>query len=196
MKPLFTLLALSLLAGCSAGMNEDFSCSGIDGIDGCVSMTEVNQMADSGQFQTDSQGITDFFKSSESQAAYNNSDIKIVLRQGSDFDTYIKDNPTAFTPSHVQLIKRFPEAKMAGFSCAMIRAGSTVTFHRLFVDPWSIALYSSDPRHYEYCEQLMHNGAPLLDAIEETAWKFYPTEMASFEKIKTLYHKEKTHDAS
>lgn len=56
MKPLFTLLALSLLAGCSAGMNEDFSCSGIDGIDGCVSMTEVNQMADSGQFQTDSQG--------------------------------------------------------------------------------------------------------------------------------------------
>lgn len=149
-----------------------------------------------GSFATVTQGITDFFKSSESQAAYNNSDIKIVLRQGSDFDTYIKDNPTAFTPSHVQLIKRFPEAKMAGFSCAMIRAGSTVTFHRLFVDPWSIALYSSDPRHYEYCEQLMHNGAPLLDAIEETAWKFYPAEMASFEKIKTLYHKEKTHDAS
>ncbi|HIF9187010.1 TPA: type IV secretion system protein VirB4, partial [Photobacterium damselae] len=44
-----------------------------------------------GSFATVTQGITDFFKSDESQAAFNNSDIKVILRQGSDFDTFIKE---------------------------------------------------------------------------------------------------------
>ncbi|HIF9442144.1 TPA: type IV secretion system protein TraC [Photobacterium damselae] len=148
-----------------------------------------------GSFATVTQGITDFFKSDESQAAFNNSDIKVILRQGSDFDTFIKENPTAFDPVHVRLIKRFPTAKEAGFSCAMIQAGSTVTFHRLFVDPWSIALYSTEPKEYEYCERLTQNGVPLLDAIEQTAWHFYPDNMTTFEAIKENYYQENTSHA-
>ncbi|MGR5464872.1 type IV secretion system protein TraC [Photobacterium damselae] len=143
-----------------------------------------------GSFATVTQGITDFFKSDESQAAYNNSDIKIILRQSTDFVKYIKENPDAFDPFHVRLIKAFPEAKKAGFSCAMIQAGSTITFHRLFVDPWSIALYSTDPKHYEYCEQLMKRGIPLLDAIEKTAWQFFPDEMNQFKEIKAQYEQD------
>ncbi|MGR5116269.1 type IV secretion system protein TraC [Photobacterium damselae] len=144
-----------------------------------------------GSFATVTQGITDFFKSDESQAAYNNSDIKIILRQSTDFDKYVKENPSAFDAVHVQLIKKFPEAKRAGFSCAMIQAGSTITFHRLFVDPWSIALYSTDPQHYEYCEQQTLIGTPLLEAIDKTAWHFFPDEMTQFEEIKSHYEEEK-----
>ena len=147
-----------------------------------------------GSFATVTQGISDFFKSDESQAAYNNSDIKIIMRQGSDFDKFIKANPEAFTPNHVRLIKRFPTAKEAGFSCAMVQAGSTITFHRLFVDPWSIALYSTEPKEYEFCEQLTHQGVPLMEAIEKTAWHFYPKNMTTFEAIKARYRKEQSRE--
>ncbi len=136
-----------------------------------------------GAFATVTQGISDFFKSAESLAAYNNSDIKIVLRQDADFDDFIKDHPTTFNTHHVQLIKQFPSAKISGFSCAMIRAGGSTTFHRLFVDPWSSALYSSDAKHYEFCEQLTAQGVPLLEAIDQTAWHFFPKEMQLFNQI-------------
>lgn len=56
MKILLPIAILPLLFGCAAGMNEDFSCSGIDGISGCVSMTDLNTMVDNGQFNTDHQG--------------------------------------------------------------------------------------------------------------------------------------------
>ncbi|PSW80306.1 type IV conjugative transfer system lipoprotein TraV [Photobacterium damselae] len=56
MKILLPIATVLLLSGCAAGMNEDFSCSGIDGISGCVSMTDLNSMVDDGQFNTDSQG--------------------------------------------------------------------------------------------------------------------------------------------
>ena len=55
MKPLIMAAALAL-TGCSAGMNTDFSCSGIDGIKGCVSLNDINTMVNNGQFATDSQG--------------------------------------------------------------------------------------------------------------------------------------------
>ena len=55
MKPLIMAAALAL-TGCSAGMNTDFSCSGIDGIKGCVSLNDINTMVNDGQFATDSQG--------------------------------------------------------------------------------------------------------------------------------------------
>lgn len=55
MKLFFVMSALAL-TGCTAGMNSDFSCSGIDGIEGCVSLNEMNTMVDNGQFATDSQG--------------------------------------------------------------------------------------------------------------------------------------------
>ena len=76
----------------------------------------------------------------------------------------------------------------------MVQAGSTITFHRLFVDPWSIALYSTDPKEYEFCEQLTHQGVPLMAAIEKTAWHFYPENMTTFEAIKTRYRKEQSRE--
>ncbi len=56
MKPYLLIIAVTALSGCSAGMNNDFSCSGIDGITGCVSLDDVNTMVDNGQFRTNQQG--------------------------------------------------------------------------------------------------------------------------------------------
>lgn len=140
-----------------------------------------------GSFCSVTQGISDFFSSEEAQAAYNNSDIKFILRQGSDFKKFVKENPTAFDPYYVSLISRFQEAKLTGFSSAMIQAGSVTSFHRLFADPWSRALLSTEPSEYEYCEKLHQAGMPLIEAVEKTAWNFYPDEMREFEVIKQQY---------
>ena len=144
-----------------------------------------------GSFACVTQGISDFFKSPEAEAAYNNSDIKMILRQGSDFDKFVKENPTAFDRHVVALIKDFQTAKIAGFSSVMVNAGNTITFHRLFADPWSRALFSTEPVEYEYCETLIHQGVPLDEAVNKTAWHFYPTEMQSFEALKTQYYSDK-----
>ncbi len=140
-----------------------------------------------GSFASVTQGIDDFFRSVEAKAAYNNSDIKLILRQGKGFQDIVKENPNTFDPYHVSLVNRFQEAKLTGFSCAMIQAGSVTTFHRLFADPWSRALFSTEPHEYQHCEQLVHQGIPLLDAVEQTAWHFYPNEMQAFEQIKAEY---------
>ncbi|WIG71287.1 type IV secretion system protein TraC (plasmid) [Photobacterium damselae] len=140
-----------------------------------------------GGFTTVTQGIVDFFASPEATSAYNNSDIKLILRQGDGFDKFVKENPEAFDPMHVNLIKRFPPAGQTGFSCSMLQAGPNITFHRLFVDPWTLSLYSTHPKEYEYCETLLSNGTPLMDAINQTAWHFYGDNMKHFEDIKAQY---------
>lgn len=148
-----------------------------------------------GSFASVTQSITDFFKSEESEAAYNNSDIKLILRQGSSFTKFVEERPTTFDVAHVALVKSFLEAPKTGFSSAMIIAGTQVTFHRLFADPWSRALLSTEPNEYQYCEKLIDSGIPLLDAVDKTAWHFYPDDMAQFETIKAQYLQDKhAHD--
>ncbi|MCD9500561.1 type IV conjugative transfer system lipoprotein TraV [Photobacterium carnosum] len=52
----FSIAALLLLSGCTAGMNDDFSCNAIDGETRCVSMTDINTAVDDGQYRTDHKG--------------------------------------------------------------------------------------------------------------------------------------------
>ncbi|MGR6862805.1 type IV conjugative transfer system lipoprotein TraV [Aliivibrio salmonicida] len=53
---LLRLFPVLLLTGCAAGMGDDFSCSAIDGFEGCVTMNDVHTLADNGRFDTDSKG--------------------------------------------------------------------------------------------------------------------------------------------
>ncbi len=136
-----------------------------------------------GSFCTVTQGVGDFFANAEAKAAFNSSDIHITLRQGDGFNNFIKENPNQFTPFEQKMIKSFPRASDAGHSCLMLKAGSTTTFHRIFADPWSRSMLSTEPKEYEYCETLMRQGIPLMEAIEQTAQHFYPKEMLKFSQL-------------
>lgn len=138
-----------------------------------------------GSFCTVTQGIKDFFANPEAEAAYNNSDIHITLRQGEGFNNFLQEHPTKFTPYEQQVIKDFEKSGVAGYSCAMIKAGGHTSFHRLFTDPFTRACLSTEPHEFEYCEARMNEGIPLMDAIELTAAHFYGDEIKEFEaKIK------------
>ena len=136
-----------------------------------------------GSFATVTQGMKDFFANAEAEAALNSSDIHITLRQGDGFGDFLNKHPDHFSPFEQSMIKSFPRADAAGHSCIMLKAGGLVSFHRIFADPWSRAMLSTEPKEFEYCENLIKGGIPLLDAIELTAQHFYPDDMARFDAI-------------
>lgn len=135
-----------------------------------------------GSFCTVTQGIIDFFANEEARASYDNSDIHMVLRQGDGFDKFLTDNPKAFCEADERIIKSFPRASDAGYSCIRIKAGGHISYHRMFSDPFSRACLSTEPHEFEYCEKLMNQGMPLMDAINATAEHFYGPEIVAFER--------------
>ncbi|ANN29135.1 TPA: type IV secretion system protein TraC [Vibrio vulnificus] len=134
-----------------------------------------------GSFCTVTQGIIDFFANEEARASYDNSDIHMVLRQGDGFDKFLTDNPKAFSEMEERIIKSFPRASDAGYSCVRVKAGGHTSYHRMFSDPFSRACLSTEPHEFEFCENLMNKGMPLMEAINATAEHFYGKEIAEFE---------------
>ncbi len=137
-----------------------------------------------GCFCTVTQGVRDYFKSSGAEAAYNNSDVHIYLRQGDTFDDYIKENPNAFSPYEVRMIKAFKTAKEAGFSSLMLRVSGKTSFHRFFCDPLSRAMLSTEADEFQFFEDQLESGLSAYDAVMNTAKRFYPEDINLFEKIK------------
>ncbi|MEZ8349287.1 type IV secretion system protein TraC [Vibrio splendidus] len=141
-----------------------------------------------GSFCTVTQGIEDFYSTPEALAAFNNSDIHITLRQGSGLAKFIKDNPSHFSPYEQFVIKSFEKSSIAGYSSVMLKTGDVTTFHRLFADPFTRACLSTEPHEFEYCETLMNQGVPLMDAVNQTAEHFYGPEIEIFNTL--IYGKE------
>ncbi|KFA94973.1 type IV secretion system protein TraC [Vibrio sp. ER1A] len=137
-----------------------------------------------GSFVTVTQGVSDFFKSSASEAAYNNSDVHLYLRQGEAFATYVKNNPNAFTPHEVSQINAFPTAKEAGFSSLMLRVGGRRSFHRFFCDPYTRALLSTEAEEFTHVEAQLKQGVDITTAVIHTAKTFYAKDIARFDAIK------------
>ncbi len=141
-----------------------------------------------GSFCTVTQGIEDFYQTPEALAAYNNSDIHITLRQGSGLNKFIKDNPDHFSPYEQFVLKSFEKSSVAGYSSVMLKTGGYTTYHRLFADPFTRACLSTEPHEFEYCENLMNQGIPLMEAVTQTAEHFYGAEIATFNE--RVYGKE------
>ncbi|MFA0057707.1 type IV secretion system protein TraC [Vibrio echinoideorum] len=137
-----------------------------------------------GSFVTVTQGIEDFFRSSASEAAYNNSDVHIYLKQGDGFGKYVKENPTAFAPFEIDQINKFPTAREAGYSSVMLRVSGKSSFHRFFCDPYTRALLSTEAKEFSHVEQQLKQGITITDAVVNTAKIFYTEDIARFDAIK------------
>ncbi|AYV24999.1 type IV secretion system protein TraC [Vibrio mediterranei] len=133
-----------------------------------------------GAFCTVTQGIRDFFTNEEARACYDNSDIHMILRQGDGFDKFLNENPGFFNEAEQRIIKSFPRAQDAGYSCVRVKAGGHTSYHRMFSDPFSRACLSTEPKEYEFCENLMNKGMDIITAVETTAQHFYGKEIDDF----------------
>lgn len=148
-----------------------------------------------GSFCTVTQGIGDFFVNEEARASYDNSDIHMTLRQGEGFEKFLQDNPKTFNEMEQEIIKSFPRAQEAGYSCVRIKAGGHTTYHRVFSDPFTRACYSTEAKEFEYCDNLVQQGMSTLEAIEATAQHFYGQEIADYQRALSQQTRGTPHDA-
>lgn len=138
-----------------------------------------------GSFITISQNIKDFDAddaSSAAKAAWGNSAFKVVLKQDtSEFKIYNQNRPNQFNELERLVISRFGDAKQQWFSSFMLRINDTSSFHRLFVDPLSRAMFSSKGEDFEFLQSRRAAGADIHDAVYELACRNFPAEMEVLE---------------
>ncbi|RKP87744.1 conjugal transfer protein TraC [Escherichia coli] len=138
-----------------------------------------------GAYITITQNIVDFDSdkaSSAARAAWGNSSYKIILKQSAkEFAKYNQLYPDQFLPLQRDMIGKFGAAKDQWFSSFLLQVENHSSWHRLFVDPLSRAMYSSDGPDFEFVQQKRKEGLSIHETVWQLAWKKSGPEMASLE---------------
>lgn len=124
-----------------------------------------------GAFITITQGIKDFTGTKDqaappaAAAAWDCSGTKVTLLQDAKaFRTYLNANPDQFSELETQVIRGFQPAKDTGFSSVMISTGENSSFHRVFVDPVTRAMFSTRGQDFQYMNEAQKAGATSEEA--------------------------------
>jgi conjugal transfer ATP-binding protein TraC len=138
-----------------------------------------------GAYITITQNIKDFESeraSKAAKAAWANSSYKIILMQDAqEFKKYNQEYPDNFNQLEKDVIGRFQSAKDQWFSSFLLMVGGRSSWHRLFVDPLSRALYSSQGRDFEFIQSRREQGVSVHDAVYALAQRNFSDEMARLE---------------
>lgn len=139
-----------------------------------------------GSYITITQNIVDFDSenaSSAARAAWGNSSYKVILKQSAqEFAKYNQLYPDQYSRLQRDMIARFGDAKEQWFSSFMLSVEHRTSWHRLFVDPLSRAMYSSTGADFEFIQQRRSEGATVHQAVWELAWQKSGPEMAGLEQ--------------
>ena len=119
------------------------------------------------------QGIADYFNFPEAKPLWDSAAMKLVLLQDETALKSFNKDHDFLSDYEMEVLKKFPEAKSAGYSQVLIKAGKIRSFHRLFVDPFTLVLLSSDGRDYEAVRKLKANGMPFLESVDRVAHAHY-----------------------
>lgn len=124
-------------------------------------------------FVTITQGIEDYFEFSEARAAWENSALKLIfLQEESPLLEHQKKHDT-FSDYEMSILKSFPKARDAGYSQVLLRSNGISSFHRLFVDPFTRVLLSSDGDDYQAVINYVSQGLTFLHAVSQVAREHY-----------------------
>ena len=120
--------------------------------------------------------------SSAARAAWGNSSYKAILKQSAkEFAKYNQLYPDQFSKLEKDMINGFGSAKEQWFSSFMLQVEANCSWHRLFVDPLSRAMYSSKGPDFEYMQARRQEGVDIHDAVYGLACRNSKDEMAELE---------------
>lgn len=126
-----------------------------------------------GAYITITQNIVDFDSptaSSAARAAWGNSSYKAILKQSAkEFAKYNQLYPDQFSKLEKDMINGFGSAKEQWFSSFMLQVEANCSWHRLFVDPLSRAMYSSKARILSTCKHAGRRGS--ISTMRYTDWR-------------------------
>lgn len=135
-----------------------------------------------GSFCTITQGLRDFFRTTEAEALWDNSAIKLILKQQDLSALKLSRNGQEILSTQEQMVVReFPAAKI-GFSSILIKAGDYSSFNRFFVDPFKRILLSTEPKQFQAVENLCNKGLSLEESVKQVAQEYYRDEIAMIKK--------------
>lgn len=124
-----------------------------------------------------SQRIQDYFDSPEAEALWDNSSIKLILKQQNAAALKVKRNAQEVLSIQEQLLaQKFPFAK-TGYSAILIKTDDQYSFNRLLVDPYKRIMLTTDPEQYAAIERLVAAKTPLTSAVMQVARDYYGEEM-------------------
>ena len=126
-----------------------------------------------GNFVTVTQSINDYFKNSMSLAAYESSDIKVILMQSGESIADIKNKQRMPMDDFTEKLYKSLQIIQGCYSECVIRSPDGETVHRLILDPYSRILYSSKGEEFSAVRTLEKQGFSLTKAIEQVATRFY-----------------------
>ena len=130
-------------------------------------------------FVTITQGIDDYYEFSEARAAWENSAMKLIfLQEHASLLEHQKKHET-FSEYEISLLNAFPKARQAGFSQVLLRANGISSVHRLFVDPFTLVMLSSDGDDYQAVINYVKQGLAFQDAVTRVADEHYGARHAA-----------------
>lgn len=120
----------------------------------------------SGMLVTGTQSINDFYLNPAAQATVDNSDWVVILSQKAEaIDNLMKDNRLSVSDYLRQQLSSLKKHDNAFSEMAIRNADGGWAFMRLVLDPYSIAVYSSQGETVERIKRLEAEGYSLEDAI-------------------------------
>ncbi|ALA26639.1 type IV secretion system protein TraC [Piscirickettsia salmonis] len=124
-------------------------------------------------FVTITQGVNDYFNFPAAEQLWDNASLKFVLLQDETTLTKFNKERELFSEYEMEVLKKFPKAKEAGYSQVMMRGSNINTFQRLFVDPFTLVMLSSDGKDYSAVQELLEQKVPFMEAVERVARRHY-----------------------
>ena len=130
-----------------------------------------------GALITITQSVMDYFLSEASQAAFTNSYWKIILMQNKgDIETLVAERKLPLNPFQKRLLCSLKTEHGAYSEMMILGDGEECVVGRLFLDPYSRVLYSTQASDFAAINELRQQGISLSDAIEIIAKRNFPGE--------------------
>lgn len=119
-----------------------------------------------GVFLVGTQGIEDAYKNDASQAAYNNADWKILLRQDpKNLQKLIDDGTVSFSPAILKMLKSLRTEK-GRFSELLVSSPNGDSVVRHMPDPFSLLMASTNAADYNECQDLLNQGYDTMQTMQ------------------------------
>lgn len=122
-----------------------------------------------GSLVVGTQTVNDFYATPAAQAAFENSDWMCLLAQKSESIKGLKESKRIDMDPHMEELLSSIKTKQGQYAEVMIYGPHGYAIGRLFLDPYSLILYSTKPEEFAAVQALVNEGAKLADAIEKVS---------------------------
>ena len=128
---------------------------------------------------TATQSLNDYYKSTGSIAALENSDWFLILQQKPETIADFKKHDRFNMDEHTEALLRSLKRNGFEYSDLMIKGPDMLAVGRLVLDPYSATVFSSSPKTFAAIEALKASGHTMAEAIDRVAYPDNPEKWAA-----------------